>query len=614
MFQKIRLSYKIFMGFASILVLAIALGSVALQNMKKIENLSLKLDQEYVPEVSIANQIDHYVLFAMLDMRGYAFSQDESYLTAGRNHIQDVKKHLEEGAKLSSGFPDLVTLKKGVELADEKMKEYDKLVARTVSVNEGIIKIRKSMDEVGARFMKTAREYESSQTAQMKQEIDDSLPHEKLLERLGKLKEMNEVIEFGNTIRDANFRSQATLDSKYIDEAMKKFSELDGKLEQIKSKTELEQNKKYIREISEAAAAYKTAIQNLVSAWHEQGDLNKARTVIGADLIKMARETATSGLEQTHQAAGTSATALSSASRILIVGLALVFLLGIAVAYIIGRSITKPIHLVVRGLSENAGQVASAAAHISGASQQLASGASEQAAAIEETSSSLEEMSSMTKQNARHAGETENLMAETTDVLVKANQSMDRLISSMREISTASEETSKIIKTIDEIAFQTNLLALNAAVEAARAGEAGAGFAVVADEVRNLALRAAEAAKNTSNLIEGTVKKIKEGADLVDETSSGFSQVASTASKMSKLISEISAASAEQAQGIEQVNKAVSEMDKVVQQNASSAEESASASEEMNAQAESMKSFVGQLVAVVDGTGRAAERGTKNRW
>jgi methyl-accepting chemotaxis protein len=182
---------------------------------------------------------------------------------------------------------------------------------------------------------------------------------------------------------------------------------------------------------------------------------------------------------------------------------------------------------------------------------------------------------------------------------------MDKLTTSMGEISRASEETSKIIKIIDEIAFQTNLLALNAAVEAARAGEAGAGFAVVADEVRNLAMRAAEAAKNTSGLIEGTVKRIKEGSELVEKTDGGFRQVAEIVSKSGELIGEISAASSEQAQGIEQVNKAVSDMGKVVQQNASNAEESASASEEMSAQAQRLKEFVAELVALVGGANGA---------
>ena len=181
----------------------------------------------------------------------------------------------------------------------------------------------------------------------------------------------------------------------------------------------------------------------------------------------------------------------------------------------------------------------------------------------------------------------------------------------MDEISKASEETSKIIKTIDEIAFQTNLLALNAAVEAARAGEAGSGFAVVADEVRNLAMRAADAAKNTADLIEGTVKRIQEGSNIVQRTSAEFSRVAASSTKMSELVGEIAAASSEQSQGIEQLNKAVSEMDKVVQRNASNAEESASASQEMNSQAAQMNGFVIDLVAIVGGSADGAAKDHK---
>jgi methyl-accepting chemotaxis protein len=180
---------------------------------------------------------------------------------------------------------------------------------------------------------------------------------------------------------------------------------------------------------------------------------------------------------------------------------------------------------------------------------------------------------------------------------------MTELIQSMKEVNSASEETAKIVKTIDEIAFQTNLLALNAAVEAARAGEAGAGFAVVADEVRNLAMRAAEAAKNTANLIEGTVSKVKQGSDLVGKTAEAFSQVASSSTKMKELVGEISAASTEQSQGVEQINKAINEMSQVTQHVAASAEESASAAEQLNAQSEQMKGMVGELVLLVGSNG-----------
>jgi methyl-accepting chemotaxis protein len=288
---------------------------------------------------------------------------------------------------------------------------------------------------------------------------------------------------------------------------------------------------------------------------------------------------------------------------------AVAFILGVLISVFLIRSITRPINRLIRGLNEGADQVASAAGQVSSASQSLAEGASEQAASLEETSSSLEEMSSMTKQNADNAGQADNLMKEANHIVGGANQSMAELTASMQEISSASEETSKIIKTIDEIAFQTNLLALNAAVEAARAGEAGAGFAVVADEVRNLAMRAAEAAKNTANLIEGTVNKVKGGSQLVTRANEGFSEVAKSAAKVGELVAEIAAASSEQAEGIDQVNKAVAEMDKVVQQNAANAEESASASEEMNAQAAQMKSMVQELVALVGGRNKVRNAG-----
>ena len=209
-------------------------------------------------------------------------------------------------------------------------------------------------------------------------------------------------------------------------------------------------------------------------------------------------------------------------------------------------------------------------------SQALSEAASAQAASIEETSSSLEEMSSMTKQNAENADQANTLITGNNQLMDKTSGSMTDLTQSMKTIAASSEQTQKIIKTIDEIAFQTNLLALNAAVEAARAGEAGAGFAVVADEVRNLAMRAAEAARNTSALIEDIVKKIQNGVGVVTHTNQNFSEATLNSGKVRELIAEMAAATREQSQGLELVNRAVSEMNKVTQQNAAGAEELAS--------------------------------------
>ena len=175
--------------------------------------------------------------------------------------------------------------------------------------------------------------------------------------------------------------------------------------------------------------------------------------------------------------------------------------IGFILAFFISSGIAKSLTRVIDALAEGSHQVASAAGEVSSASQSLAEGSSEQAASLEETSSSIEEMASMTKQNADNSDQADRLTKETNDAVRSAAQSMAKLNQSTEEIYTASQETQKIVKNIDEIAFQTNLLALNAAVEAARAGEAGAGFAVVADEVRNLAARSAEAAKSTAELI-----------------------------------------------------------------------------------------------------------------
>ncbi|MFA6412430.1 MAG: methyl-accepting chemotaxis protein [Syntrophales bacterium] len=284
--------------------------------------------------------------------------------------------------------------------------------------------------------------------------------------------------------------------------------------------------------------------------------------------------------------------------------------LTIIVILLFTKSITLPIGKATTELNEASTQVAAASSQVAAASQSLAEGASEQASALEETSSSLEEMSSMTKQNAGNASQADSLMKQANSVVKRANESMAELTRSMGDISAASMETSKIIKTIDEIAFQTNLLALNAAVEAARAGEAGAGFAVVAEEVRNLAMRAAEAAKNTSVLIESTVIKIKDGSNLVSKTNEAFLEVAESSSKVGELVGEISAASNEQAQGIDQITKAVSEMDKVTQETAAHAEESASASEEMSAQAEQMKHVTAELTNIIGGNTEHLHRAT----
>jgi methyl-accepting chemotaxis protein len=285
--------------------------------------------------------------------------------------------------------------------------------------------------------------------------------------------------------------------------------------------------------------------------------------------------------------------------RLLMLVYFICIILIIPFALFFSYSLSTPIHRVIHSLTDTAEKVSSASFLVSSSSQNLAEKTSQQAASLEETSSSLEEIGSMTKGNASHAQQVDHLSKESSDYLKDANTSMKDLIKNMEETSNASVNVSKIIKSIDEIAFQTNLLALNAAVEAARAGEAGAGFAVVAEEVRNLALRSAEASKNTQAMMSEIIQKIEIGAGLVKETDTKYRESAVKVEKVTELIEEVSNASAEQTKGIERVNQAIAEMDRMTQDNAANAEESASAAVDLKTQAELMGGILDELITIV---------------
>jgi methyl-accepting chemotaxis protein len=290
-------------------------------------------------------------------------------------------------------------------------------------------------------------------------------------------------------------------------------------------------------------------------------------------------------------------TTVGTKRNIWVIGI-VALLAGLFFAFFITKGIVNVLHRISMEMKAGIAQVTTASVKVSTHSRNMAEGVSKQAAFIEETSASMDELAAATRRNAQNSKEVDKLMKDANGIIGQADSAMMKLNQSMLDISKASTETQKIVKTIDEIAFQTNLLALNAAVEAARAGEAGAGFAVVAGEVRNLAMRAATAAKNTATMIDASIKKIDNGSKIAKETNVSFSMVSKATQKIGQLVEEITAASDEQIESLEQVNNAISEMERVIQSSAAAADESASVAEKMSNEALQMNGNVEGLLAL----------------
>jgi methyl-accepting chemotaxis protein len=599
--KNFSLRWKISTGFGLVLLICLGLGLLAVWNMQGISHDAVTLSEEYVPEVSIAYEIQNSASATILEMTGYLLSGNPQYLADARYQMEAVRAGLEKARALAQKFPDLSRLQKDVNTVQELVAQFDKVAQETQKDTARIVELRQQMETSATKFMNNCQDLFFGLNEAMEGMLYAGDDADALGAQQSLMVSAFQVNKLAGDLRAANFKAQALRSPEVMQKALGQVDKLMKALDDLESGIKDADNKNRIADTRKAAQDYRGAMEQILATWSRLNGIKARQAKLGSDLMQTTGTTAITGLGHANRISANTVDTIRDMSFIQIIGLVTAVVIGVILAIFTTLSITRPINAVIAGLKSGGAEVTSAAMEMSRASTDLAEGSNRQAATLEETSSAMEEMSSMIKQNAENASQANSLAVESDKIITRASGAMDELGQSMEDINQASEETAGIIKNIDEIAFQTNLLALNAAVEAARAGEAGAGFAVVADEVRNLAMRAATAANSTSELIERTIDKVHRGADLASNAGQAFTEVASTANKMGQLVNEIASASSEQAEGITQINQAMVEMDQVTQGHSASSEESAALSQQLASQAAVLNSHVDHLGRVING-------------
>ncbi|PAW79590.1 MAG: hypothetical protein B9S32_03370 [Verrucomicrobia bacterium Tous-C9LFEB] len=604
--NNLTLGKKIAYGFGALILISLILGGIAVVVMQMSSSSAQILAKEYAAELEVVSDLQTNVATAQLAVRTYGLTGDEAQYEIATKGLQQAKVNVEDAKKLAEVSPHLPKLKAEVGPYAEALSKYATKFEETVKIQR---EIKSNITQVyanGAQFASNINLFFDTQFVKLQEEMANKAAVEALKERSLKVALAAKVRNEGNQARLAAARGLIDRDPAQIAKSLPRFDEIDRTLAEIAPLVHQPSNIEQLNKVKESVENYKAAMTKLGELMETNTKVLAERNVYAKAMREGTDKIYEAALKSTVGTANLSTTSLSIAKGTMIVGLLIAIGVGVALAVVITRSITVPVHRLIERLTAGSEQTSSAAGQVSAASQSLAEGASEQAASLEETSSSLEEMASMTEHNAENASNAKTLASEARMAADAGTGEMVKMNTAMEAIKKSSDDISKIIKTIDEIAFQTNILALNAAVEAARAGEAGMGFAVVADEVRNLAHRSAIAAKETADKIQDAIAKSGQGVEISALVSEKLKEVVDKAHKVDELVAEIASASKEQSTGITQVNVAVSQMDKVTQNNAASAEETAAAAEELNAQSEELRSAVKELQFMVGGAGESS--------
>ncbi len=611
-----KLGTKIILGFVGTCVIFLLVSAYVASSLRSVRSGAVEMEDSVVPALSAAGDLQFEVAREALHVMNFNYTGNiESKKKA--DETRDRVTGLREELQRHSGDEAIRSNGEYAKYFESLKASYDKFVKLNAELPEILATVDKEQANVFAgydKFMQGTGLVRSALTKSLQDDVRRGASEADIMRRNSRIMVLADLESLAGEYMISMLQGLLVRKVDFFDQSLAKADQcqklLQGLIDDTRSgeaedRRLLEDVKTRAVDCGKAVMALKAATQRNVETTAQRAEMRDASLA------------AATGLGDTMSAmtlavAADARDSVNTVFMALIVGVGLALVISLVLGALITRGITRPVNHLIEILSDGANEVDSASGQLSSSSNTLAEGATENAASLEETSAALEELSSMTKRNADNAVEANALMAQAQSAVLKADSSMGNVIRAMEEISISGNEIGKILKTIDEIAFQTNLLALNAAVEAARAGEAGAGFAVVADEVRNLAIRSADAAKNTADLIASTISNINSGSEMVNATAENFKTVESHSAKVAELLAEVSEASKEQSQGIGQITTAMTQMDKVTQSNAASAEESASAAGQLSLQAGNLLEAVEQLNGLVHGASAGHSLGRRH--